>query len=165
MTLASNTNVAASQRVARARSCQHLDFHDAPRIAAFFLCFDFDQRRSYFGGGVSDQAVRQYCQRIDWTTTDMIGRSGSYCLEALALITEVPMNRTRGELAIACPLACRQRNILSDLMTSAIEFGLSKYCTLVVHRELAHPDLVAKLRESGCAITRGDEIELFRPDR
>lgn len=96
---------------------------------------------------------------------DIIGCSGSYCLEALALITEMPTNRTEAELAIASPLACRQRNILSDLMTSAIEFGLSKYSSLVVHRELAHPDLVAELRESGRAITRCDEIELFRLDR
>lgn len=39
------------------RSHQHLSSHDEQRIAAFFLSFDFDQRRAYFGGGISDHSL------------------------------------------------------------------------------------------------------------
>jgi hypothetical protein len=164
MTLSiADANAVSFHGMKRPRSYQHLDFHDSPRIAAFFLCFDFDQRRSYFGGGVSDQSVQQYCQDIDWAITDMIGRTGPYCLEALAMITELPIDCTKAELAIACPLACRQSDILSDLIVGSIEFGLSKYRSLIVQRELAHPDLVAQLIESKFAITRRDEIEIILP--
>ena len=43
----------ASQRAAGQRSFQILGDHDLPRLEAFFLSFDFDQRRGYFGGGIS----------------------------------------------------------------------------------------------------------------
>jgi hypothetical protein len=109
---------------------------------------------------VSDQSIRNYCQHLDWTTTDMIGLSGPYCLEALATIVEMRSDCTKAELAIACPLACRQRGIISGLIVSAMDVGLGKYRRLIVQREFAHPDFVAELRDSEHTITWKDEIEI-----
>jgi hypothetical protein len=135
-----------------------LSAHDQPRIAAFFLSFDFDQRRAYFGGGVSDHSILEHCRAIDWTTTDMIG-SGRYCLEALAAIVALPPDHIKAELAVACPLLCDQRRITAELLANVTEFAITKYRSLVVRREFAHPDLIAELRQRALAICCEEEIE------
>ena len=145
------------------RTYQHLSSHDRPRIAAFFLSFDFDQRRSYFGGGISDHSIQEYCRAIDWTTTDMIGRSGRYCLEALATIVALAPDHPRAELAVACPLLCDQRRIVAELLANVTEYARIKYRSLVVRRELAHPDLIAELYRNGWAISGREEIEIELP--
>lgn len=157
-----DASVVLPHRMRRNRSHQHLSFYDLPRIVAFFLCFDFDQRRSYFGGGMSDHSIRQHCQHIDWTTTDLIGRSGLYCLEALATIAELPFDCTTAELTIACPLAFRQRTTVGDLAAAAIEFGLSKYQNLIVQRELVHPNLLEELQDCKLAVDWGDDLKIKR---
>ncbi len=47
----------ASQGVNGGRSFQLLTEHDCQKLEAFFLAMSFDQRRSCFGGGMSDEAV------------------------------------------------------------------------------------------------------------
>ena len=159
-TIISDSQVTALKSLRPVRSYQQLSRHDMPKITAFFLSFDFDMRRSYFGGGISDHSIMQYCRTIDWTTTDMIGRSGRYCLEALATIVAMPPDNTRAELALACPLFCDQRQIVAELMSNVVEFASAKYRRLVVWRDLAHPDLIAELRSSELAAFSGEEIEV-----
>ena len=65
----------ASRRAPGSRSFQILRNDDLPRLYAFFRSFDFDQRRAYFGGGISDRSVRDYCREIDWSHTTVIARS------------------------------------------------------------------------------------------
>jgi hypothetical protein len=122
----------ASQRAAGQRSFQILRDHDLPRLEAFFLSFDFDQRRGYFGGGVSSQSIRKFCRSIDWNVTRIIARSGPYCLEAIAALVSLPPDYTAIELSVACPLACEQQPIIAELFELAIEigaFGNRKRCT------------------------------------
>src|SRR5262249_10003098 len=138
---------------------QHLSRHDEPRILAFFLSFNFDQRRSYFGGGVSDHSILEHCRSIDWTTTDMIG-SGRYCLEALATLVALPPDHGKAELAVACPLSCDQRRITTELLANVTEFAVAKYRSLVVRREFAHPDLIVELRQNALAIYSEERIEI-----
>src|SRR5882724_2518415 len=80
----------ASQRAAGQRSFQILGDHDLPRLDAFFLSFDFDQRRGYFGGGISSQSIRKFCRSIDWNVTTVIARSGPCCLGATAALVSLP---------------------------------------------------------------------------
>src|SRR6266705_2962627 len=112
-----------SRRAPGLRCFQFLGAHDLPRLEAFFLSFDFDQRRAYFGGGVSNQSIRQYCRAIDWNSTTLIARSGPYCLEAIAVLVSLPPDHATVELSVGCPLACNQQPIIAELFNLAIEIG------------------------------------------
>jgi hypothetical protein len=137
----------ASQRAPGQRCFQLLGDRDLPRLEAFFVSFDFDQRRAYFGGGVSDRSVREYCRAIDWGTTTLIARSGPYCLEALAMLVSLPPDHAVAEFSVGCPLSCNQRPIIAELLNLAIEIGAHGYRTLLVRRELANADLLSLLRD------------------
>ena len=49
----------ASQRAAGLRTFQILSDHDRPKLEAFFLSFDFDQRRAFFGA-----PCEKLCERL-----------------------------------------------------------------------------------------------------
>ena len=150
----------ASQRAPGLRSFQLLGDRDLPRLDAFFLSFDFDQRRTYFGGGISDQSIREFCRAIDWPTTTIIARSGPYCLEAVAMLVSLPPDHAVVEFSVACPLSCDQRPIVAELLDLAIELGALEYVTLLVRRELAHTDLLSLLRDNDQARFDGNHVEL-----
>jgi hypothetical protein len=150
----------ASQRAPGQRSFQLLGDRDVPRLEAFFLSFDFDQRRAYFGGGVSDRSIRAYCAAIDWGTTTLIARSGPYCLEAVAMLVSLPPDHGVAEFSVGCPLACNQRPIIAELLDLAIEIGAPEYRTLLVRRELANADLLPLLRDRDQARFGSEDVEL-----
>ena len=150
----------ASQRAPGQRSFQILYDRDLPRLDAFFLSFDFDQRRAYFGGGISDQSVRDYCRTIDWGATTVIARSGAYCLEAVAMLVSLPPDHATFEFSIGCPLSCNQRPIIAELLNLAVEIGALKYRTLLVRRELASADLLSLLRDNDQARFDFENVEL-----
>jgi hypothetical protein len=142
------------------RSYELLGDRDLPRLHAFFLSFDFDQRRAYFGGGISDQSIREYCRAIDWSTTMVIARSGPYCLEAVAMLVYLPPDHAVAELSVGCPLYCNQRQIIAELLNLAIEIGALGRRTLLVRRELAHPDLLSLLRDNELAVFDSENVLL-----
>jgi hypothetical protein len=151
----------ASQRAPGLRSFQFLNSNDLFKLEAFFLSFDFDQRRAYFGGAVSDQSVRNYCGTIDWNHTTAIARTGRpYCPEAIALMVSLLSNNARAELSIACPLSCDQRPIIAALLDLAIEIGSLQYRKLIVNRELAGPELLSLLRDSDLARFECEHVEI-----
>jgi hypothetical protein len=150
----------ASQRASGLRLFQILSDHDLPKLEAFFLSFDFDQRRAYFGGGVSSQSIRRFCRGIDWKSTTIIARSGPYCLEAIAMLVSLPPDHATVELSVACPLACQQRSIVAELFELAIEIGELGKRKLIVSRELAHPDLMSVLRSSGLGRFGSELVEV-----
>jgi hypothetical protein len=150
----------ASQRAAGLRTFQILSDHDRPKLEAFFLSFDFDQRRAFFGGGISSQSIRKYCRDIDWGSTTMIARSGPYCLETIAILVSLPPDHTTVELSVACPLACPQPSIVAELLELAVEIGTLGGRKLIVSRELAHPDLMVLLRSSGRGRFGNDHVEV-----
>jgi len=141
----------ASQRAPGLRSFQFLNSNDVFKLEAFFLSFDLDQRRAYFGGAVSDQSVRNYCGTIDWNHTTAIARTGPYCPEAIAWVVSLLSNDARAELSIACPLLCDRRPIIAALLDLAIEIGSLQYRKLIVNRELADPELLSLLRDNDLA--------------
>jgi hypothetical protein len=142
----------ASQRAPGSRRFELLSHHDQPRIEAFLLSFDLDQRRAFFGTGASDAAIRNYCGAIDWDFTTMIARSGPCCLEAVATLVSIPPYYALAEFHVACPLRCNQQPIMAELTALAIEVGAVRYQGLIVLREFAHPDLLVELRENPLAI-------------
>ena len=160
MTSILNRLALASQRAAGQQIFQVLREHDLPRLDAFFLSFDFDQRRSYFGGGISDQAILEHCRAIDWSCTTLIARSGPYCIEAVAMLVSLPPDHSVAELSVGCPLHCNQRPIVAELFDLAIEFGAPRYQTLLVRRELAHADLLSLLRENSRARFDHENVRL-----
>ena len=160
MTNVLNRLALASQRAPGLRSFELLGDRDVPRLHAFFLSFDFDQRRAYFGGGISDHAVSEYCRAIDWDTTTVIARSGPYCLEAVATLVSLPPEHEAAEFSVGCPLACDQRPIIGELFNLAIEIAAVRHRVLLVRRELANGDLLALLRGNDHARFDDDSVEL-----
>lgn len=137
----------ATQRAPGLRSYQLLGGHDWPRLDAFFQSFDFDQRRAYFGGGISDHSIRDFCRAIHWGSATIIARGGPYCIEAVAMLSALPPDQADAELSIACPLICDQRAIVAELVDIALEIAAAEYRSVIVRRELGHPDLLALLRD------------------
>jgi hypothetical protein len=142
------------------RSFQILRRHSGVRLRAFFLSFDFDQRRAYFGGGVSNQSVSEYCDTIDWDDTTVIARGGPSSLEAVAILTSLPPNHTAADLSIACPQPCSHEAFMAELLDLAIDVAALRYRRLIVSRELASPELLALLRENHAALFGCENIEI-----
>lgn len=153
----------ASQRAPGLRGFQLLGYNDLARLEVFFLAFDFDQRREYFGGDVSDESIHGYCKAIRWTETTIIARSGPYCLEAIATITATAPDLRTAELSIACPLSCDRRPIVADLLDLALMTASLSYRQLIVNRELAMPELLGLLRGSPSAMFDGDIVRIDVP--
>jgi hypothetical protein len=102
----------ASQRAPGFRSFQILKRHDELRLRAFFLSFDFDQRRAYFGGGMSDPAIREYCETIDWENMTIIARSGPACIDAVVILASLPPAHTTAKMSLACLLSGNQAQVV-----------------------------------------------------
>jgi hypothetical protein len=160
MTNILNQLALASRRAAGLRSFQLLSDNDLSRVKAFFLSFDFDQRRACFGGGISDHSIHEYCDAIDWDRTTLIARSGPYCLEAVAILASLASDRSAAELSVACPLLCNQNPIIAELLDLAIEIASLQYEKLIVNRELANPDLMSLLRNSDAARFDCEDVQV-----
>jgi hypothetical protein len=158
-----NSFAAASQRAPGLRGFQVLGYNDLARLEAFLLAFDFDQRRAYFGGGVSDASIRDYCKAIRWADTTIVARSGPYCLEAMVVMTALTTSPQIAELSMACPLSCDRRPIVADLFELALMTASLSYRQLVVAHELAMPDLLSLLRGSALATFDGDVVRIAVP--
>jgi hypothetical protein len=115
------------QSFQRLRSFQILRRHDGARLRAFFLSFDFDQRRAYFGGDISNQSVCEYCDAIDWDHTTVIARGGPSGLEAVAILKSLPPNHTTADLSIACPQPCSHESFMPELLDVAVDVATLRY--------------------------------------
>jgi hypothetical protein len=151
---------ATSQRPPDFRSHQILKRYDEVRLRAFFLSFDFDQRRAYFGGGMSDQSIGDYCASMDWDHTTVIARSGPIHLEAVAILISLPPAHTSVELSIACLPVGDHERIVAELLATSLDVAALRHRTLIVNREFANPDLPALLRENPAAHFRCETIEI-----
>jgi hypothetical protein len=150
----------ASQRAPSLRSFQILKRHDELRLRAFFLSFDFDQRRAYFGGGMSDPAIREYCETIDWENTTIIARSGPACIDAVVILASLPPAHTTAKLSFACPLSSNQAQVVHELLDLVIDVAALRFRKLIVGRELANSELLALLRENQTARFNCEHVEI-----
>lgn len=155
--------VLASQRAPGLRVFQILSHNDLAKLETFFLSFDLDQRREYFGGDTSDDSVRHYCRRINWSETTVIARADPYCLEAIATVTALGSDRRSAELSMACPLLCNRQPIVSELFDLAMLTASISYRQLIVHNDLAMPELMSLLRGHVSARFDGDVFRIDVP--
>jgi hypothetical protein len=150
----------ALQRAPGFRSFQILKRHDELRLRAFFLSFDFDQRRAYFGGGMSDPAIREYCETIDWENMTIIARSGSACIDAVVILASLPPAHTTAKLSLACLLSGNQAQVVRELLDLAIDVAAPRFRKLIGGRGLANPELQALLREDQTARFNCEHVEI-----
>ena len=76
------------------------------------------------------------------------------------MLASIPPRHTLAEFHIASPLTGSHRPAIDELADLAIEVGACRYQALIVSRELAHPDLLALLRENPCATFDSDTVRL-----
>jgi hypothetical protein len=141
---------------------QVLSRKDLPRLEAFFLALDFDQRQTYFGGGISDASLRDYCRGLPWSDTIIIARAGAAGIDAIAMLTAMPDPRT-ADLAIACAPVRDRTSIVADLMELALTAASLSYSRLVVRRSRATPELLTLLDRFGSATFDDDLIRIVVP--
>jgi hypothetical protein len=148
----------ASQRAPGLRSFQILKRHDELRLQAFFLSFDFDQRRAYFGGGMSDPAIRKYYETIDWENMTIIARSGPACIDAV-ILASLPPTHTTAKLSLACPSSGNQAQVMRELLDLAIDVATLRFRKLIGGCELANSELLLR---SGKARPPGSTASMSR---
>jgi hypothetical protein len=136
------------------RGFQVLSHRDLARLETFFLAFDFDQRRKYFGDGMSEAAIRQFCRTIPWNETTAIACAAASNLDAIAVLT-APADQRTAELSIACAASCDAPATTADLLDLALTVASLSYSELIVHRACATSELLALL--DCCASTASGE--------
>ena len=148
------------QRTYGMRGFQILSHRDRPRLEAFFLAFDVDQRREYFGGRVSDDLIRDYCSAIRWNDTTIIARSCGARLDAVAILTATASRRI-AELSMACAPTCERQPLVADLLDLALAAASLSYSQLIIRCERAMPELLTQLHPSPFAIF---DVDIVRVD-
>jgi hypothetical protein len=86
-----------------ARASRFLTADDTGRLIRFYLGFDFEARRSRFGEAVSDDAIIDYCDAIEWRRSILIARAGAVDLKAVLEIHPLSQQWDCAELITACP--------------------------------------------------------------
>jgi hypothetical protein len=132
---------------------------DGTKLTAFFLSLDFDQRRSYFGGGLSDQAIADFCGTIDWDRTTIVACSTSQRLEAVALIAYIPPDCEMAELSMWCSPYCDRSTTVCNLFDLA-RATVSHRCELIIDREFAMPELIHLVQERSIGTFAADEVRI-----
>jgi hypothetical protein len=151
-----------SERSHGMRSFQILSHKDRPRFEAFFLTFDVDQRREYFGRNVPDDSIRDYCRAIRWNETTVIAHSCGTRLEAVAIITATTSQRI-AELSVACASGCDRQILAEKLLNLALAAASLSCSQLIVRSERAMPELLALLHRSPFAIFDVDVVHVDVP--
>jgi hypothetical protein len=88
-------------------------------LLSFYLSLDFDARRARFGGGLSDDAIRQHCRQLDPNRTIVLACSGPAGLLAAIELHALSFGWGDVELAIAECAATDQRTIIAQLLQLA----------------------------------------------
>jgi hypothetical protein len=148
------------QRVRGMRGFQILSHADRPKLEAFFLAFDFHERRDYFGGRVSDDQVRDYCRAIRWNEATVIARCCGSSLEAVAILKATASPRI-AELSMACASTCGRQPMVADLLDLALASASLSYSQVIIRSERAMPELLAELHPSPFAIF---DVDIVRVD-
>jgi hypothetical protein len=101
------------------RTSRFLAADDAGRLTRFYLGFDFEARRSRFGDAVSDDAIIEYCDAIEWRHSVLIARAGAHGLEAVLEIHPLSQQWDCAELIVACPDDDDRMHVFAQLLQIA----------------------------------------------
>jgi hypothetical protein len=110
---------AAEDPAGPARASRFLTVEDAGRLTQFYLGFDFEARHNRFGVEVSDDAIMQYCDWIEWRHSLLIARGSAHALEAVLEIHPLSQQWDCAELIAACPYAGERSHIFAQLLQVA----------------------------------------------
>ena len=140
-------------------SFELLGRRDPTELKTFFLSLSFDQRRSYFGGSLSDVAIAEFCETIDWTHTRVIAGHTHDRLNGLAVLAYTPPNFDWAELSMVYSGDCNRQRVVSDLFDLAMALAPPR-CLVSILREFAMPELIQLIRERGIGTFLADEIRI-----
>lgn len=146
------------------RSFQTLTAFDLPRLQSFFLAMTFDQRRDYFCAGVSNEAIKSFCQRIDWRRSIVVSRSDRYFLEAVAFVIGCGERSRTAQFSIAYPSTCDRYAIMRALFELTIMVVRSRFDRLTVDRNSMCRDLRLILDEMPAAVCARDQFVVHLSD-
>ena len=96
-----------------------LTAEDAGRLTQFYLGFDFEARHDRFGAEVSDHAIIDYCDAIEWRRSVLIARASAVVLEAALEIHPLSQQWDCAELIAACPSRGDRGDSLARLLQIA----------------------------------------------
>lgn len=99
--------------------------HELDTLTTFYRALSAEDRRSRFGGSLSDAAIDQYCKAIRWDSTSVIVRSGPCCIEAAATVAQI--DKRRVEIALAWPNFIKSEIIVRPLLRLALISARSLY--------------------------------------
>jgi hypothetical protein len=101
------------------RASRFLTADDTGLLTRFYLGFDFEARRSRFGDAVSDDAIIDYCDAIEWRHSVLIARAGAHGLQALLEIHPLSQQWDCAELIAACPDEDDRMHVFAQLLQIA----------------------------------------------
>jgi hypothetical protein len=136
-----------------------LSRQDQAKLEDFFLSLNFDQRRSYFAGSLSNLAIAGFCKTIDWIHTKIIASCIRDRMNGMAVLSCTPPNFETAELSIVCSGGRDHPIIVSDLFDLAMAIAPLR-CEVSILRDFAMPELIQLIRERGVGTFMADEIRI-----
>jgi hypothetical protein len=133
--------------------------HDQAKLEDFFLSLNFDQRRSYFAGSLSNLAIAGFCETIDWIHTRIIASCILDRLNGMAVLSYTPPNFETAELSIVYSGGRDHPIVVSDLFDLAMTIAPPR-CEVSILRDFAMPELIQLIRERGIGTFMADEIRI-----
>jgi hypothetical protein len=132
---------------------------DQAKLKDFFLSLNFDQRRSYFAGSLSNLAIAGFCETIDWIDTKIIASCILDRMNGIAVLSYAPPNFETAELSIVCSGGRDRPIVVSELFDLAMAIAPPR-CEVSILRDFAMPELVQLIRERGIGTFMTDEIRI-----
>lgn len=101
---------------------------EAERAMEHLLRLTSEDRQMRFCGGISDSGIREYCDRINWTTTTMLGCFVDGTLRGLACVVLLPEGfKVAAEIAFSVEGPFQNRGFGTVLVRKAISIARNRY--------------------------------------
>jgi hypothetical protein len=146
-------------RVPDGYSFELLGRYDLAKLETFLLSLNFDQRRSYFAGSLSNLAIAEFCRTIDWTRTRIIASSISDRLDGMAVLAYTSPNFEKAELSMAYSGGRDRPRVVSGLFDLVMAIA-APCCEVSIVREFALPELIQMIRQREIGTFMADEIRI-----
>lgn len=123
---------------------------DLNSLVSFYLRLDFDARRYRFCGAISDNSIRQHCDRLDLGQSVVIGCFDPECIMATIELHPLFDNWDEAEPAVVARHSGHTTNILGQLLQLTALVAGNRGChTLIVPFNSREHRLVELLRGMG----------------
>jgi hypothetical protein len=130
-------------------------------LLPFYLGLDFEARRRRFGGGVSDDAIRQHCHKLNLDNAMVLVCSGKTGVIAAIELHPLGSDWEDTELALAeCAKADRATIVAHLLQLAAFAAGKRGCATFVIPSCSSERDYIELLRGMGRVRMHADLLRL-----